>query len=114
MWWTLFLDLNGDRWYGEIPEYDDPTGHVEVYDVDWELHDILLEQFAYPINEVCGTCLDDGDVDFFDKEQCVKLAGWLEGRLAGELDPRLREPYEKLLEYAKRAIELGTGVEVEM
>lgn len=114
MWCELFLDMNGDRWYGPIPEYDDPTGYIEFYDVDQKLHDILLEQFAYPINEVCDTCLDDGDVDFFDKEQCVKLAAWLEGQLAGELNPRLREPYVKLLEFARRAIELGTGVAVEM
>lgn len=115
MEWCLFLDLNVQEWYGDVPEIpENSEGRVEIYAPDEELRQTLLEQFVLPVNNVCGTCLDNGDVDFFDKEKCVKLAKWLEEQLAGELDPRLREPYGKLLEFARRAVELGTGVVVEM
>lgn len=102
-------------YYGDIPELPmERDGAYEEYRIDWNDMLALTDDFADPINELCGTLLDLGDVDYFDAVQCVKLKDWLETRLKRPCTSRLRKLYTVLLEYATRAIELGTGVVVDI
>ena len=45
---------------------------------------------------------------------CKKLKSWLEERLQRDVSETLKPIYEKLLEFSSRAIELNTGVEIEL
>ena len=38
------------------------------------------------------------------------MLGWLEWRLTEPINPRLEMIYRKLVEFANKAIELGTGI----
>jgi len=115
MYFELIKDLAGCEYYGDIPEVDadDPT-KAETYVFGWEDMLLIVDDFSGPINALCGTLFDLGDVDWFDAEKCVTLRGWLRGRLGGDLAPRARELYTVLLDYANRAIDLGTGVVVDL
>ena len=118
MYFQLIKTLDGVvGYYGDIPEYTE-EGYSEktVYHriETEEERDLLLEDFVDPINELCGTLLDYSDVDWFDPESCVKLKGWLEERLQSPCEDRLRVLYTVLLDFADRAIELDTGVVVEL
>ena len=102
-------------YYDDIPEIGSaPSSAYENY--KWDLADqsLLAEDFMDPINDLCGTVLDIYDVDYFDTEQSRMLKSWLEERLKQPCDERLRELYTVLLDYATRAVELGTGVVVEL
>lgn len=101
--------------YGNVPETpSEHDGSYEEFLIDWNDKKILADDFAGPINEICDTTLDYCDVDYFDAAKCSKLKDWLEKRLSRPCAPRLRKLYAVLLDYATRAIELGTGVVVEL
>lgn len=101
------------KFYGDIPETAGaPRTSYEGFEISLEDEDLLMRDFVDQINGICGTLLDYGDVDYFDASKCVKLREWLKGRLERPCPSRLRELYAALLDYAARAIELGTGVVV--
>ncbi len=117
MWFTLFIDLTNVKYYGGcIPEIpDEQDGSFEIFKFDDEVYAPLFdEDFIDEVNALCDSCLDLTDVDYFDKDKCVKLKSWLEKRLSNELNPLLKPIYEKLLDFAARAIELGTGVVIQL
>ena len=116
MQFELIKDLSLiTEYYGEMPEtFNASDDAYEVY--KWTLDDqmLLAEDFVTPINELCGVCLDVYDVDYFDSTKCVLLKSWLENRLNAPCATRLQELYGVLLDYASRAIDLKTGVVVEL
>ena len=116
MRFELFLDLSNLKYYGDIPEMpEDREGRVEIFKFDDKIYAPLFDKdFIDEVNNLCNTCLDLTDVDYFDKEKCVKLKAWLEQRLTKELNPMLKPIYEKLMEFVSRAIELKTGVVVQL
>ena len=117
MWFVLFLDLNNLEYYGYIPEIPkDREGRVEIYrfDVTREHWDLLLDDFIDPVCNLCEALIDIGDVDFLNADKCKKLKGWLEKRLQRDVPETFKPIYEKLLEFSSRAIELNTGVEIEL
>lgn len=115
MTFELFHTLDGMGWYGHIPQaINAPAGSTEVYQLEDSDFGLLNRDFIDPVNDLCDTLLDDGDVDFFDAKKCALLIEWLEDRLKKPCPNRLREVYLRLLDYAKRAVELGTGVVVEL
>lgn len=63
-----------------------------------------------PIDRLCNSLIDPGDVDYLNAEQCKLMLGWLEWRLTEPINPRLETIYRKLVEFANKAIELGTGI----
>lgn len=102
-------------YYGNIPDtFHAPAGISEKTGFTLEDQRAIVGDFVAPINDVCGSCLDAYDVEYFDAKQCEKLMEWLEDRLQAPCSSRLRHLYDTLLEYAKRAVELGTGVIVEL
>lgn len=111
----LFLSLIAVEYYGRVPNpKDGDLSQVEIFHLEENDWPLLNEDFVDSVNDLCGTLLDLGDVDFFDVEQCERLSTWLENQLFNEqVQGRLRELYTKLNGYAKRAAELGTGVVVE-
>ncbi|WP_293673213.1 hypothetical protein [uncultured Parolsenella sp.] len=105
--------------YGDIPNVPSSTNdaaEVVSFDLPGGLSiDDFYEQFVEPIDARCGALLDYGDVDYLDGDACASLAAWIPARCADEgLFPWVRGLYGKLLEYAKRAVELDTGVVVEL
>lgn len=115
MKFALILDYTDLDYYGHIPVIPyPPDSRVEVFYFEDEENDLLLEDFVFPINQVCGTLLDDGDLDYFDKSKCPILKSWLEERLTVVSNDTLANLYRKLLEFATKAIELETGIVVEL
>lgn len=105
--------------YGDIPNVPPSTnGAVEVtrFDLPAGLSvEAFCDQFVEPIDACCDALLDYGDVDYLDSGACSVLAAWIPSRCTDEgLSPWVRGLYNKLLEYAKRAVEHGTGVVVEL
>ena len=117
MWFVLFLDLNNLEYYGYMPKIPkDREGRVEIYrfDVTREHWSLLLDDFIDPVCNLCEALIDIGDVDFLNADKCKKLKGWLEKRLQRDVPETFKPIYEKLLEFSSRAIELNTGVEIEL
>ena len=118
MFFRLIKTSEGvQSFYGEIPQYmeEDYAKYTEIYPIESdEDRDLLLEDFMNPINDLCGTLLDYGDVDWFGVENCKKLKAWLIDRMRRPCNERLRILYTALLGYAVRAIEYDTGVVVEL
>lgn len=115
MKFELALNLDNVPYYGNVPDFFDCTDKKsEIFTLepsDWPL---LNSDFIDPINEQCETLLDYGDIDFLDVDQCKLLNKWLSDRLSRNCNTRLRVLYEKLQEFATRAIALGTGIVVEL
>ena len=115
MVFILALDLSDVDYYGHIPELPhDTCRKAEAFELDPSDWLLLDEDFIDPINALCGTLLDNGDVDYFNEAQCALLSNWLGIRLGQTLDTRLAVLYTKLKEFSDRAILLGTGVVVEL
>lgn len=115
MAFSLVKSLNHVSYYGNIPE-PLPGYESDFDEFRLEQDDLILlnDDFVDPINETCGTLLDYGDIDYFDASQCKELCMWLEDRLGKDCDDRLAVLYRKLHEYAIKAVELGTGLVVEL
>lgn len=116
MRFTLILDFTGMTYYGgKIPNTPfPPDSRIEEFTLNEQDCETLCGDFVDSINDYCDTLLDDGDIDYFDKAKCILLKSWLEKRLPSVSNERLKSLYGKLLEFANRAIELGTGVVVEL
>lgn len=118
----LVLTLVGiDKYYGYIPEVGDYPDKFEEYTVideddedgdelDWYLD----EHFAMPVNKLCDSLLGYGDVDYLDAKKCKKLIPWLEENVKKESNAKVIDIYNKLHEFAKRAVDLNTGIIIEM
>lgn len=110
----LFLDFNNLRYYGRIPVAPkNPEGRVEEFhfcdgDIEFFEDDVLT------IDTVCGATLDIWDVEFFDCDQCIKLQKWIDERLRQPVAPRYRDILMLLKDYCRRAVELHTGVVIEL
>lgn len=102
-------------YYGYIPETADaPNWAIEQFPIDEEDVALLCNDFVEPIDKACGSLLDCGDVDYFDVEQCEKLKNWLDDRLTRPCPDRLCQLYDVLLDYASRAIDMRTGLVIEL
>lgn len=115
----LILDLSEiTDFYGDIPEtlnapswsferYElcfDPNEHADAFDYD----------FVEPVDRLCGALIDRGEVDYLTASQCKILVPWLEERLKRPCPHPLNALYPKLLVFARKAAELGTGVVVDL
>ena len=119
MYIALILNLSLiNRYYGRIPETSDaPANSYELHYFTFnpfDYFDLIDTDFVNPVNELCGALLDIGDVDYLDAQQCSILVPWLVKRLTQACPHPLDEFYTKLLDFAQRAVELGTGVVVEL
>ncbi len=107
----LVLSLEGLDYYGYIPEtFQAKPGQTESFELTDEDEDLLDQDFINPIDRLCNSLIDLGDVDYLNAEQCKLMLGWLEQRLTEPVASRLETIYRKLVEFANRAIELNTGI----
>lgn len=96
---VLVLSLEGLNYYGYIPEtFQAKPGQTESFELTEGDEDLLDKDFIGPIDRLCNSLIDPGDVDYLNAEQCKLMLGWLE------------TIYRKLVEFANKAIELGTGI----
>ncbi len=117
MWFVLFLDLNNLEYYGYMPKIPkDREGRVEIYrfDIPREYWDCFEKDFINPVDGQLDALIDIGDVDFLNADKCKKIIEWLDDRLTKPTPPVLKPFYEKLREYSFRAVELNTGVEIQL
>ena len=110
----LFLDLNGLKYYGDIPEKPENSyGRVEEHALSSDDIRMFMEDID-SLNATCNALLDLGDVDFFNAEKCGKLRKWIGERFEKPISARYREILEVLKNYCDRAIDLNTGVVIEL
>lgn len=110
----LFLNLNGLKYYGDIPEKpENPSGRVEEYALSSDDIKLFMKDIG-SLDAACNALLDLGDVDYFNAEKCGKLSEWIKERLEQPVSARYREILETLMSYCERAIELNTGVVIEL
>lgn len=115
MTFELVKDYSGLEYYGDIPETpSEPDERVEVFQLEEEDWDILNDGFIDPINSLCNTVLDYGDVDFFDSDKCLLMRTWLIEKLKQNLTEREKCLYSVLLDFSERAIRLETGIVIEL
>ena len=116
MEFVLFLDLNNLDYYGYIPEIPkDPDGRVEIFPLQNQWDDVELFMNDLPeIDERCDALLDYGDVDYFDCNKCAILREWIVERLNKPIDARYQELLGILKGFCERAIELKTGVVIDL
>lgn len=111
---TLFLDLKNLDYYGDIPELpNNLEGRVETYHLSAEENEWLVDD-SMSINEKCNTLLDYGDIDFFDGKKCELLIEWIDKRETENISNNYKELLQNLKEYCQRAIDLKTGIVIEL
>ena len=115
MKFELIKKLDGLEMYGYIPclpiECNDEGERFVGEEADsW----LLLEDFVPEIDKLFDNLLDYGDVDYLDAGKCELIKKWLDNRMQEEISPRLRDLYNVLYGYVTRAIDLGTGVVIEL
>ncbi len=114
MMFQLAKTIEGIKMYGPI--YDLGTGwpdKIEEYRTD-DLNDWFLNNMVDKINAECATLLDDGDVDYIDAERCKNLVDLIESLPHNFIPIEHKKSMDVLLDYAHRAIEYNTGIEIEM
>ncbi len=114
MRFQLAKTLEGMGMYDPIYDFGtaDPKNIESFYvpDVD----DWFLDNMVIKINSYCDTCLDDGDVDYIDAKRCKNLIEMIDDLPSDFVPDEFTEAIEVLRNYAQRAIEYNTGVEIEM
>lgn len=115
MLFALVKEPESLTYYGYVPNVPHKTDETaEVYLLSDEDKLLLNKDFVDGINTICNSLLDDGDVDYFDTTKCALMEKWLSDRLMKPCEPRLAELYTKLMEYAVKAVKIGTGVVIEL
>lgn len=113
----LFYTLDTVDWYEDIPESSSLAKNqyeiINDYDplIYWD--ELRGDEFMRPVNKLCGTLLDCGDIGFFNTANCIKLKNWLEARLDKPTTSYQHKFYTDLLDFATRAIQYKTGVVLE-
>lgn len=114
MYFQLIKTKSPRSWYGSVPTPDrSDESQAETFEFDWDDMLLMLDDFVGPINTICDTLFDLGDVDYIPSEKCADLARWIEVRKES-CQGRALKLYEVLLSFAMRAIDLGTGIVVEL
>ena len=112
----LILKEEGLEMYGDIPclpidiKNNEGERFIGTENDSW----LLLEDFVPAIDKICPNDLDYGDVDYFDYKKCQIILKWIKEKNEDKKDARLQTLYLKMEEYMKRAIELKTGIVIEL
>lgn len=116
MMFALIKDSTNLDMYGDIPEVFGATEEVvEVYKGDWDDGVMLCENLLPAVDErIEGCLLDLSDIDYFDKSKCIILNSILCDKLKEPCSERLHELYTILNDFVKRAINMDTGVVIEL
>ena len=110
----LAKTLEKIKYYGPIPNLSCEPDKVEEYSFDEEENEWLLDNLVDMINFQCGTLLDDGDVDFFNVEQCKALINLIEDLNDDLIPVKYRRTINILKDYATRAVSYNTGIAIDL
>lgn len=115
MYFALFLNLEGLNYYGHIPEIPKTTEKVILYELKngWDDADLFADDLD-EIDDRCNALIDCGDVDYLNSAQCALLEAWIEERLRKQITPRYQELLEVLMSFCHRAVELNTGLLIDL
>lgn len=110
----LFKSFEGASYYGDVPEASSvPETQVESTHYSFDADVCAIMDFAMQIDDACDAVLDYTDVDFLNAQKCEKLVELLEGPISIK-DEALVGFAADLKVAAQRAVELGTGIVVEL
>lgn len=114
MYFALILENKGLTYYGDIPNIPyEPSSQVMIYCLSKEDLKLFL-RIVDELDSFCGALLDNGDVEYFSDDKLLKLKEWLDKYIKEIYDNNLKNLLMILLKYTKRAIELNTGVVIEL
>jgi len=92
-----------------------PSVEYYILENDFDDVDLFFDDGAIDeIAERCNSLIGYGEEDYFNAEQCKILSKWIEERLLKPVVPRYKEMLEVLKDYCQRAIELNTGVYIDL
>lgn len=120
MYFGLMLTLDGRDYYGpdhpELFSYDPAVN--DPRDVLWEFDETdaqaLNDDMIEGRDPLQGTLIGMWDVDHLTARQCPEVIAWIERRLESPCPQRLRRMYEVLRSMCQWAVDLDTGVTVEL
>lgn len=117
MRFLLALTLEGIPPYGSRPNLTVgiAEGKVEEYLLPVKYRDLMDEHFVYECEVTRNSTLDFGDTEYYDFHQCEQMSFWLEKRLSRKnLNKDLRKIFSLLKTLTDKAVELKTGIEIEI
>ena len=119
MHFELFLTFDGVEYGIMGPHVKNPQtdNRVKYYQLenDWDDVDFFFDDNA--IDEIakrCDSLIGYGDADYFNAEKCKILKDWIDERLRKPAESRYREMLEVLKDYCQQAVELNTGVYIDL
>jgi len=74
----------------------------------------LGQFFSDNINDECGTLVANYEYDYWNQEQCKNVVRWIEKNKKLIKEAELEEIFKVINDYCKQAIELDTGVEIDL
>ena len=74
----------------------------------------LGQFFSDNVNEECGTLVANYEYDYWNQEQCKNVVRWIEKNQKLIKEAELEEIFKVINDYCKQAIELDTGVEIDL
>lgn len=97
-------------YYPQIDEND-----VIKYQINDSSIPSKLGQFFFDyINEECGTLVAQYEYDYINPQQCIKLKEWIMNHNKLIEDNGLNELFTVINSYCEKAIELDTGIEIDL
>lgn len=111
---VLIKKLVGFSYYGNIPEIPNKEDdRFEAFPLSFDDRNLLMP-FVFEINKACGTALDFGDVEFFDKEQCRLMEDFINKISFNSLNQRQSQLFGVIKSFSKEAQVLKTGMVIEL
>lgn len=118
MFVALIKSFEDIEWFVDIPQVRfESDSKVELHWLSEQNRLPIAQDFAWNTNSKTGRLLSIYEDDYYDADNCSVIAAWLNKRLAGDwgaCPDGLRSDYELILSLARRAIDLGTGIVIEL
>ena len=118
MYFLLLLTLNDiemDSGGPVVDPYDEQNPCIKCFRLEnnWDDAELFYDDID-EIDKRCNALLDYGDVDWFDASQCAKLLKWIDDRLQRPAVPRYVELLSVLRDLCEKAVNLNTGVMIDL
>lgn len=114
MYIKLFLANMPKSDYGDFPiEPSNDSKKIKYYGLTKE-EAVCLNSISEKINNACESLIGLYDTDYLDYIKCKKLLSWIEENINKFSDPMLVGLLNILLDYCSIAINLKTGIIIEL
>ena len=110
MWIRVALDKSAIKQGTQGNPYIDGSLMEEFYFDENIAKKLEADGFLTAMWKECDAVFDWGDCDFFYPDKCRTMLNWLNRKLSGQAEGELRQIYEKMLDYAQKAIKHDTGL----